>query len=249
MCLWYELSFMRDNEGEWGDKIVFVLDVSQSMNVVDMDWESRLNSAKDVLYKVLNEYHWYQFALTIFAWDSQRVLPFTHDISLIATFIVGLDSRNITAQGTRIDYAISESLESFYNEEKGGHIIILSDGPEDPYDLPPDTIQSIKDNKHTISIIWIGTEEWWLIPTGDFFEPYKVFNGKRVVSKLNSNNLIDLAQSIDAEYYEYPDIPNIEATVQKSSSRWEYNWFLYISVILWFWFLGTLFSNFFRKNM
>jgi len=41
------------------------------------------------------------------------VLPFTSDINLLATFLAGVDSRNITKQGTNIPAALSDGISSF----------------------------------------------------------------------------------------------------------------------------------------
>jgi len=207
ICVWLSLIFlglafwdalkMRDmkQSSEESSQVALLLDVSQSMNVEDVLGKSRLWATKEMMYSLLSQSQWQRFSLTIFAGESQKILPFTDDISLLATFIQSLDSNNITLQGTRIDLGITDALSTFW-EGESWYLIVFSDGSEEEMNLPKDIKKYVEDRGIQVSIVGVWSVEGWYIPTRDVFEPYKVYQGKRVVSRLNETALQKLAHQL-----------------------------------------------------
>lgn len=112
------LSFLTHNSSKQAQQsFAFVLDVSQSMNVQDMQGESRLDAAKEYIRDMLISSQNAQFSLTVFAGESQRILPFTQERDLFITFLSAIDSNNIQKQGTRIDLALEDAIKNFNQEE------------------------------------------------------------------------------------------------------------------------------------
>lgn len=249
MSLWYmsrEKTLSQDDS--WWNKLVIILDVSQSMNVTDIESLSRLRSAKEYIYRTLRQYEWYEFALTIFAWESQRVLPFTHDISLVATFIEWLDSSNIVEQGTRIDLALSDALASFNEDELGGNILILTDGSDENISIPDSVTKEIRKKEIQIYVVGVGTKQWWFIPTWDFFEPYKIYNGERVVSRLNETGLQEFTRMLDGKYMEVWDNVELQSVPWEEWNQNISQWIFSFSAISWGIFLSLFIFELYRKN-
>ncbi len=228
------------------NNIAIVLDVSQSMNVRDMEGKSRLQTAKKKIYTILSKYEGYNFSLTIFAWDSQRVLPFTDDISLFATFLQWLDSTNITRQGTNVQAAMEDGVKSFW-EDKTGFLIIFTDGDENYINLDADIIKKIKKQDIQSFIVWVGTKKGGYIPTGDVFSPYKTYRWQRVIARLNTKALKDISSQIGGKYLSIND--DIKLDIQgkiKNTSSTASN-MIYLYILLWCMFLGISIYEIYRK--
>lgn len=195
----------------------------------------------------------YQYALTIFAWESQRVLPFTSDINLLATFLAGVDSRNITKQGTNIPAALSDGISSFW-EEKTGVLLLISDGDESQIELGKEIREEIKNKNLASFVIGVWSEQWGYVPSGDMMSPYEIYNGQRVIASLNKSWLKSLARDI---YWDYRDIESniIDFPYSNGDNGYQnqnsHSLLVILSFIFWILFLITLsieiyFSNFVR---
>lgn len=234
-------SEQEQNFPEGDAHIAFVLDVSKSMQVRDMWWDSRLSSAKQKILEIINKYPGAEFSLSIFAWESQRVLPFTQDVELFATFLSALDSDNLTKQGTEISEALEDALASFW-EEKTGKLILLSDGAEDTVLIKPELQEALWDQELDINIIGVGTQDGGYIVEGTdpFWSPvYKRYQWKRVIAILNDLWLKLLASDLWGTYYDISE--DLEIEFQGQWPNWnkrEYMLYLILSLIFWILFIG-----------
>lgn len=162
---------------------MFVLDVSTSMQVRDMQGASRLETAKAYISSTLAKNPGSSAALTVFAGDSLRILPLTQERDLFETFLEAVDENNVSKQGTRIDLALQDAIENFYDMQQGT-LIVLSDGDDRKTILPESLLEKAQGLNLDILIVGVGTPEGGYIPTGDIFAPYKLFRGRPVVSVL-----------------------------------------------------------------
>lgn len=252
-CLWIYLCFIafsqdqRNDFPEWENYIALVLDVSQSMNVRDIWGSARIDTAKQYIRELLSEYIWYNFSLNIFAWESQRVLPFTNDAWLIATFLQGLDSNNLTKQGSNIEIAFRDALDSF-PDDASGSIVFFTDGDEDDINVSRDTLEALEKRRIDTYIVGIGTLEWWYIPTFDTFNPYKTYLWETVVVWLNREWLKKLSTLIWWRYLENIKEINIESSNKWSSKKTILpSIFLYLFGLCWFMFFWISIYEIYRK--
>ncbi len=199
----------REKTHDVGASLVFVLDVSTSMQVRDMQGASRLEAAKEYIQEILIQYPHSRAALTVFAGDSLRILPFTQERDLFLTFLEAVDEHNVSKQGTRIDLALQDAIENFYDTQEGT-IIVLSDGDDRKTILPESLLEKSRGLNLDIVFVWVGTEEGGYIPTGDIFSPYKLYKWKAVVSRLGENYLRDIANQLWGKYTDSEDIPIFE---------------------------------------
>jgi hypothetical protein len=210
------------------------------MNIVDVDNNSRLIAAKQKIFDIISDSRWYDFALSIFAWESQRVLPFTSDVPLFVTFLNGIDSNNLTVQWTDINLTLEDALESF-GDDYSWNIIILTDGDEQEINISWETLKSLKAKNLVISLIGVGSLEWGVIPTWDIFNPYKRYNGEVVKLWLNESWLRNMTKKLDWEYYDYRDDINLRHSEEKNKNLEKKYLFLYLALLTWGIYLGTVF--------
>ena len=137
---------------------MFVLDVSTSMQVRDMQGQSRLQTAKEYISNTLAKNPGSSAALTVFAGDSLRILPLTQERDLFETFLKPVDENNISKQGTRIDLALQDAIENFYDTQEGT-IIVLSDGDDTKTTLPESLLEQAESLNLDIMMVGVGSLE------------------------------------------------------------------------------------------
>lgn len=218
-ALIFQIRSLWDNRYSSGTQnIAFVLDVSQSMQVQDISKSSRLAAAKEDIYGLASKNSGTDFSLTIFAWESLRVLPFTSDIWLLATILLWINSDNVVKQGSEIDGALQDAVESFW-EDKSGIVVVYTDGDDEAFQISSETMTLIEAQDLEVYVVWVGTIEWGPIPTGEVFSSYKTYKWEIVYPKLNESWLKNLAQNIGGKYislWEYIAIDNAGKTRQAS---------------------------------
>jgi len=243
----FQALFRSDSlPSQWENNILFILDVSQSMNVVDSENNSRINTAKAEIISIMRSQQGTNFALNIFAWESLRVLPFTTDIWLLSTFLLWLDSRNVSKQGSDIESALALWLESF-DEQQSWKIVLLSDGSDEEVDIDQKIISQFREKNIALILVWVGSQEGWYIPSNNSLNPYKMYQGRRVISSLNSEDLQNIARTFDGEYFDIDDFTEQESLWQTSNnSRFPYIYVLFI--ISWIWYLLCSYYIVFDKS-
>ena len=250
LALFIFIFFKGDNLPKNGQKAALILDVSKSMRVQDIESVSRLDAAKKFIIQTIEKNRWTQFSLTIFAGEAQRVMPFTQNYDLLATFVQGLDSRNITKQGTNIEEALLEWIKNFDpQKDQVWSIVMVTDGDEEQISLSDELKNRIIDLNKDIFIVWTGTKEGGFIPTGNIAQSYKTFQWKRVVPKLNASWLKNLAGEIKGEYIKFS--PWMDILFQNSSSNTHSiipgYYYLVLSCIFFSLFSGVFFLSFIRN--
>lgn len=181
-----------------GDPVMFLLDVSPSMAVKDVDDTKRINVAKNIIRDFANAHQCSSMGLSIFAENASLLLLPTIDIS---SFLLRLESIEVgdegdgTAMGNALAVAvsnISESLEKSY-------IILLTDGENNTGKINPYLVAEIVKHKGIkLYIVNIGKEGY---STLEYFDKKqnKEYSGS-YYTKVNKNELKNLAQSAGGKY-------------------------------------------------
>ncbi|MFK7780637.1 MAG: VWA domain-containing protein [Candidatus Gracilibacteria bacterium] len=175
-----------------GGKIVFVLDVSKSMKVQDIQNDknifSRIRTSKDIIKKYIINNINNDYGLIIFAGEALEVLPFTNDVDIFNTILFGINESNISKFGTNINSIFSSLKNYFISEKDGGLVVIFSDLGDEEIDINKEQLENLKNKGVKILLVGVATEKGGKIPVGkDFFgrDIYKIYNYEEVVSKLN----------------------------------------------------------------
>lgn len=234
-----------ENTQESTQGVVFVLDVSQSMLVQDvLEGKSRLDAAKKRIQETILRYPYSEYALSIFAWESLRVLPFTSDSSIFTTFLLWVNQDNIRKQGTRIDLALDDALENFIDDTTGT-IVLLTDGDEDEIPVSKTLRQQLQEKELDLIVVWVGSSQGWYIPTGDIFSPYKLYQGAPIRPKLNTQELQNLARELGGTYQEIDKEISLQDSNSKNSKS--QSLFLFFSFFFWIGFLWLYYFELYKK--
>lgn len=149
-----------------GRAVMFVIDVSRSMDALDI-LPSRLDRAKLDIIRITEQLRGDDIGYIVFAGEAFVYMPFTYDEHSINTFAASISSRATSNQGTDIYPAINlavELLSSYSVAEK--HIIVMSDGENHVFSNPF-AFDLAKADEILIHTIGYGTSEGSPIPLKD----------------------------------------------------------------------------------
>lgn len=248
----WDISIIDKNE--WIE-IVFVLDVSKSMNVADIsndDTYTRLDFAKESIWNFVTNNKNNKYSLVIFSWDAVSSLPLTNDINIFLSVLNNVDYRNLISQWTNFTKAFELAFNRLsYSTNNSSAIILISDWweKEDLWNL-----ENLWNNKKVeVYVAWIWTEKWWKIITWiDVFGRlnYQKYLWEFVLSSLNSSNLEYISNFFSWKYIRldsYEDInkfssymKNIEKKIIENNLSFKSDLsreLTKISFILFIWFL------------
>jgi len=256
------LTFLEPRISSWEQKekesasFLFLLDVSKSMEVVDMDfWGrriSRLDFSKNIIKNFILKHPDDRFWLVVFAWETLSLLPFTDNDDLFFTVLSWANYKNLSKQGSDFSLALLNIWNYFDWENIWAGLVVLSDGGEEREDI------EIQD-KNKIPSLFIGvwTKQGGYIPDGVnmFWEiNYKYYKGQIVVSKLEEENIKYLAKQMGGKYLNAEkDFLLIESSLQEIAKKskivsWEWTkeaemYFIFLAFVFFCLYLVFLFSK------
>lgn len=138
-------------------ELVICLDVSNSMNVMDMDGsESRLTASKRAMNDLINHLTGEKIGVCVFAGSSFVQLPLTSDYDAAKLFIEDVTTTLISQQGTNISSAI-ETAEEMFSPVKGGKAILLITDGEDHDGNALEKVRSLEDQKIELHVLGVGS--------------------------------------------------------------------------------------------
>lgn len=179
------------------NQIVFLLDVSNSMNAIDAAQNlSRLAAAKLCINYITSNLNNTNFGLVIFAGQAQILTPISQDKIFIEQLISCVDTDFITNQGTNIELGIKESIKCFTEETINKTIIILTDAENHDGNIEL-AVMLAKSLNIRIKCIGFGSEKGSNISTsnGQYFQNQKgvvvtTFLNKQLLREISENNFI-----------------------------------------------------------
>jgi Ca-activated chloride channel homolog len=186
-----------------GKDIMIAIDLSQSMNAVDIQ-PSRLEKVKYELTNIVEEFNSDRIGLIIFSSEAFVQCPLTYDQSALNLFIETLSSSLVPNTGTDFGPALSLALNKIDTDEssidtKAKIIILISDG-EDFGDKTSKVRSEIRDRGIKLFTLGVGTTQGSKIQTPNGYK--KDNNGNVVISKLNRKSLKELAARTGGKYFE-----------------------------------------------
>lgn len=197
-------------------ELVLVLDISNSMNVRDIQPEtSRLAIARRAMIQLINHLHGEKIGIVVFAGSAYIQLPMTSDYEAAKMFINEIETDMISRQGTNIAQAFDVAAHVFTQEETSKAIILVTDGEDHEGGIetswPP-----LKDRGVQLAILGLGTTTGGLVPNNPDKPElgYKTDSrGTPIHSRLNNRLVAEIAQKTGAfsmiSQQAYPDLSGL----------------------------------------
>ncbi|MCH5328468.1 MAG: VWA domain-containing protein [Coprobacter sp.] len=168
-----------------GVEIVIALDVSNSMLAKDIT-PSRLDKAKQILSKLIDELDNDKVGLIVFAGDAYTQLPITSDFISAKMFLSSISPEMVPTQGTAIGRAISMAMNSFTPDQTADKAIIVITDAENHEDDAVGVAADAAKKGIAVDVIGIGTEQGAPIPVnGNDVNLQKDNQGNVVITRLN----------------------------------------------------------------
>ncbi len=183
-----------------GIEVVVALDVSNSMLAQDIV-PNRLQKAKQILSQMIDRMEDDRMGLIVFAGDAYVQLPITADVGAAKLFLSSVNTGMVPFQGTAIGSAIDLSIKSFGEKKSkvGRAIILMTDG-ENHEDDAISAARLAQKSGIEIHVIGFGSPEGAPIPIGNSMSFKKDRDGNVVVSKLNEEMCLAIAEAGGGSY-------------------------------------------------
>jgi Ca-activated chloride channel homolog len=203
------------SETKQSKDIVFCLDISNSMNALDVG-TSRLEKAKLFLQQFIQQNNSNQIGLVVFAGNAYISVPLTLDANALILNIQVLSSGAITAQGTNIGAALKSAQVLFNNKSNSAKsIVVITDG-EDHEDDFENILETCKEENIVINTIGIGNSNGIEIMDIQTNTAMLDDNGQHIVSKLNDDILKKMANKTGGNYFLLQNIQSSISSLNNS---------------------------------
>lgn len=192
------------DEASEGLDVMICLDVSNSMRARDMGGASRLDVAKQLLGKFIEDSPGDRIGLVGFAGSAHVMCPFTLDSGTLIAFLEDLDYGSVAKQGTRLGDAIRVAAKRFDPVSTAGRVILLLTDGEDQDSDPPGAARDAADRGIVVYTVGLGNASGAKIPMGaDFWgnQVTKKYHGSEVTTRLDETTLKSLAEATGGHYY------------------------------------------------
>ncbi|AAX16689.1 VWA domain-containing protein [Borrelia hermsii] len=181
-------------------RISFVFDISRSMLTFDEGKSiNRLESAKNFISLVLNNFENAECSLTIFKGKSLLVLPFSKDKASLHKILNYIEPGLISSPGSFLGEGVFSAIRGIKDNSYYNFLIILTDGDEwgeNNYYSFPNLVDAFN---VTSFVVGIGSNK--PSPLIDNNLSVKDKDGNIVKSMLNEDNLYLLTSSLKGSYY------------------------------------------------
>jgi len=233
-------------------EIIISLDVSNSMNVCDIEPDiSRLDIAKRSINALINQLGGEKIGISIFAHEAYSFLPLTSDYQGAKLFVEDIQTYLVYSQGTNVKKALKHAYSMFSTDKNREKTVILITDGGNHEENPSKIFEKYKQNNIQLVVLGIGTLRGGLIPL-DPFDKQKGYkkdtNGVLVHSKLNISFIRHIARMGEGimmiSNTKYPDLRGLLTNIKRTERHIKEDieveiqneWYqipLYVSVFCW----------------
>src|SRR5665213_3268422 len=196
-----------------GIDIMITLDVSKSMLAQDIK-PSRLERAKQVISKIIDQSPDDKIGLVIFAGRAYLQMPLTIDHEAAKMYLASASPDDVATQGTVISDALNMSEASFNpNDKTFKSVLLISDG-EDHDDNAIKAAKDLGKEGIMVNTIGIGSPQGAPIldpTTGQYKKDDK---GETVISKLNEKEMSEIAKAGNGIYQLYTNTDAVASNIK-----------------------------------
>ncbi len=200
-----------------GIDIMFALDVSKSMLAQDIK-PNRLERAKQVITSIINNSPDDRIGMVVFAGRAYLQMPMTIDHAAARMYLASASPDDIPTQGTVISQALRMSGAAFNPKDKTYKaIILLSDGEDHDKDALK-AVKQLSGDGIIINTIGIGSAQGAPINDPATNSYKRDEQGNLVISKLNEQELSDIAEKGKGIYQRYTSTDEVVSNIEKKLS-------------------------------
>ncbi len=182
---------------EKNSEVVIALDVSNSMNTLDVDPRiSRLEIAKRAAIELINGLQGEKLGVLIFAGNAFVQLPITKDYNTAKLFIGEIETKMLSNQGTNFAIALEKAKEMFSDGTGGRCILMITDG-ENHEKIPSKSLKELPSENIFLAVVGLGTANGGLVlrdPQQPFLGYVTDEKGRPVLSKVGKKMVTEMAK-------------------------------------------------------
>ncbi len=234
-----------------GVDIVFAIDVSKSMLAEDIA-PNRIEKSKQLVAQIINNLASDRIGIIAYAGKAFPQLPITTDYAAAKMFLQSMNTDMLSSQGTAIDEAIQLARNYYDDEEQTNRVLVIISDGEDHNNIATDVAEAAADEGIKIFTIGVGTTNGGPIPIkrNNIVLNYKKDqNGETVITKLNEETLIEMAEEANGQYINGNTTNEVVETVgdilnkmdkkefeakQFADFKDQFQWFLGVAILLLF---------------
>ena len=200
-----------------GIDIMFALDVSKSMLAQDIK-PNRLERAKQVITQIINKSPDDRIGLIVFAGRAYLQMPMTIDHAAAKMYLSSASPDDIPTQGTVISQALKMCGAAFNPKDKTYKaVVLLSDGEDHDNDALK-VVKQLTSDGIMVNAIGFGSAQGAPIMDPET-NTYKTDDkGNMVISKLNEEELSNIATKGNGIYQHYSSTDEVAANIEKKLS-------------------------------
>jgi Ca-activated chloride channel homolog len=187
-----------------GIDVVIALDVSKSMLAADIP-PSRLERAKQFIGKLMEAMPDNRIGLVLFAGRAYLQMPLTTDIGAAQLYVSSAGPDAVPFQGTVVSEALRQSANAFNTTERRFKTVVLISDGEDHDVQAVVTAKELAAEGMMINTVGIGSPEGSTIPDPETGVNKKDYTGADIVSRLNEDELRQIAQNTNGIYLRLQD--------------------------------------------
>ena len=198
-----------------GIDVMIALDVSKSMLAQDIK-PTRLDRAKQVLSRLVDKLSNDRVGIVVFAGKAYLQMPLTGDHAAAKMYLAAATTETVPTQGTGIGDALKSCYTSFNSKEKKYKAIVLISDGEDHDEGAVKTAAQMAQEGVVIYTVGIGSPQGSTIIDETTNQVKTDNQGNTVISKLNEDELREIAQSGNGKYMLFQ---NTDAVVDNITSE------------------------------
>lgn len=210
------------NVSRSGIDVMIALDVSKSMLAQDIK-PDRLTRAKQLISRLIDKLPDDRIGIVVFAGKAYLQMPLTTDHAAAKMYLNTASPEIVPTQGTVIADALKMCYAAFNTKEKKYRSVILISDGEDHDENAIKTAKTMADEGVMINSVGVGSADGSMIIDAATNEAKKDAAGNYVISKLNEDELKNIAATGNGIYQflngadEAAD--NLNSQLQKMGSR------------------------------
>lgn len=212
--------------------VIFVIDTTISMRAEDYGKnEERLEAVKEHCSLIIDDLNGAKFSVVTFNDEGKVVLPFVSDTDIVKDTIDLLSTSSLLyAKGTTLNASytsLKKQLQASEKKEDRKRVVFfISDGEITNGD-PLNSFKDLKDSISSGAVLGYGTTSGGYMKAKDTSydeEEYVMNNSKKAVSKIDEDNLKEVASDLGISYIHVTDENAITTNIKEIKKDVKNKW-------------------------